>query len=187
MKGSLQVYVPYLFPQDDCSLTGKNLDFLGVCEVEGPIEASSNDPREAFGIICAEYSVELLGRQARIRQDDLPLIITIDVGNGVIHARSDKINLPSAPRKRTFNSIRFRMRANDSDIVANESGPARPKVHARTHFADLPYLNDALGDAYLGTICAEPYREGRSDSSNSDVAHFAIEGTGERKSTRMNS
>src|SRR3546814_19820474 len=115
MKGSLQVYVPYLFPQDDCSLTGKNLDFLGVCEVEGPIEASSNDPREAFGIVCAEYSVELLARQARIRQDDLPLIIAIDVGNGVFHARSDKINFPSAPRKRTFDNVRFRLLANRSE------------------------------------------------------------------------
>src|SRR3546814_12667866 len=81
LKGAFQENFPYLFPQNDVSLAGNNLDFLGVCEVEGPIEASSNDPREAFGIVCAEYSVELLARQARIRQDDLPLIIAIDVGN----------------------------------------------------------------------------------------------------------
>src|SRR3546814_17549971 len=73
LKGAFQENFPYLFPQNDVSLAGNNLDFLGVCEVEGPIEASSNDPREAFGIVCADYSVELLARQARLRQDDLPL------------------------------------------------------------------------------------------------------------------
>src|SRR3546814_5726279 len=114
-----------------------------VCSSDlGPIEASSNDPREAFGIVCAEYSVELLARQARIRQDDLPLIIAIDVGNGVFHARSDKINFPSAPRKRTFDNVRFRLLANDSRAVTHDSGLARPKAHARTFVADLPNLDD---------------------------------------------
>src|SRR3546814_1835583 len=79
-----------------------------------------------------------------IRQDDLPLIIAIDVGNGVFHARSDKINFPSAPRKRTFDNVRFRLLANDSRAVTHDSGLARPKAHARTFVADLPNLNDAL-------------------------------------------
>src|SRR3546814_19003269 len=131
MKGSLQVYVPYLFPQDDCSLTGKNLDFLGVCEVEGPIEASSNDPREAFGIVCAEYSVELFACQARIRQAVLPLIIAIDVGNGVFPARSDRINFPSAPRKRTFDNCRFLLLPNHRRDLTRKRGLPHPKPVAR--------------------------------------------------------
>src|SRR3546814_4052990 len=110
---------PYVLRISDVISDVCSADF-GVCEVEGPIEASSNDPREAFGIVCAEYSVELLARQSRIRQDDLPLIIAIDVGNGVFHARSDKINFPSAPRKRTFDNVRFRLLANDSRAVTQD-------------------------------------------------------------------
>src|SRR3546814_9386656 len=74
--------------------------------------------------------------------------MAIDVGNGVFHARSDKINFPSAPRKRTFDNVRFRLLANDSRAVTHDSGLARPKAHARTFVADLPNLNDAFGDAY---------------------------------------
>src|SRR3546814_6151778 len=118
-----------------------------VCSSDlGPIEASSNDPREAFGIVCAEYSVELLARQARIRQDDIPLIIAIDVGNGVFHARSDKINFHSAPRKRTFDKVRFRLLANERRAVTHDSGLPRPKAHARPFVDDLPKHNDAFGD-----------------------------------------
>src|SRR3546814_17320208 len=54
LKGAFQENFPYLFPQNDVSLAGNNIDFLGVCEVEGPIEASSNDPREAFGLVRSE-------------------------------------------------------------------------------------------------------------------------------------
>src|SRR3546814_13211081 len=117
LKGAFQENFPYLFPQNDVSLEGNNLDFLGVCEVEGPIEASSNDPREAFGIVCADYSVELLARQARIRKDDLPLIIAIDVGNCVAPKRADKINFPSAPCTRTFATVRFQFHAKASRAV----------------------------------------------------------------------
>src|SRR3546814_19253765 len=94
----------------------------------------------------------------------------IGLGNVVFHARSAKSNFPSAPRKRTFHSVRFRLLANDSRAVTHDSGLARPKAHARTFVADLPNLHDAFGDAYLGAICAAPYREGRSDCSNPDVA-----------------
>src|SRR3546814_1193313 len=59
LKGAFQENFPYLFPQNDVSLAGNNLDFLGVCEVEGPIEASSNDPREAFGNRSEEHTSEL--------------------------------------------------------------------------------------------------------------------------------
>src|SRR3546814_19952204 len=101
-----------------------------VCSSDlGPIEASSNDPREAFGIVCAEYSVELLARQARIRQDDLQLIIAIDVGNGVFHARSDKINFPRAPPKRAFDNVRFRLLTTQRRAVTHHSGHATTKAN----------------------------------------------------------
>src|SRR3546814_8577924 len=111
----------------------------------------------------------------------------IGLGNVVFHARSAKSNFPSAPRKRTFHSVRFRVRANDSRAVTHDSGLARPKAHARTFVADLPNLNDAFGDAYLGAICAAPYREGRSDSSNPDVASLDLKGRSEEHTSELQS
>src|SRR3546814_12177731 len=99
--------------------------------------------------------------------------MAIDVGNGVFHARSDKINFPSAPRKRTFDNVRFRLLANDSRAVTHDSGLARPKAHARTFVADLPNLNDAFTDAYLGAICAAPSRAGRSTTPTPEVPSLA--------------
>src|SRR3546814_11392684 len=91
-----------------------------------------------------------------------------------IYARSDKINFPSAPRKRTFDNVRFRLLANDSRAVTHDSGLARPKAHARTFVADLPNLNDARSEERrVGKECVSTCRSSGSPGLDKKTTYMS--------------
>src|SRR3546814_19829569 len=71
LKGAFQENFLYLFPQNDVSLAGNNLDFLGFCEVAGTQEAHSHNPRRTSGKGSEEETGHTHTTKACKRQTDI--------------------------------------------------------------------------------------------------------------------
>src|SRR5690606_6767669 len=117
-----------------------------------------------------KHSVEPFASERSIRNGELTLIVSVELGDGDVESIASKIDPAAPPRERAVDRRWRGRRLHDGGIVGNEAARSGLESDAMTLGAIGPDLNLTLGDQHVRTARAAPHRKSRPDRANARAA-----------------